>query len=68
MELFSTHGNDLDHGFKVFEYGHQTHLVMKMGPRTKAKVERLVDDARSTGADINEVVCRLLAADLPFEE
>ncbi len=67
-ELFATHGNDLDHSFMVFEYGHQTHLVVKMGPRTKANVERLVDDARSTGADINEVVCRLLEADLPLEE
>lgn len=46
-ELFATHGNDLDHSFMVFEYGHQTHLVVKMGPRTKANVERLVDDARS---------------------
>lgn len=64
QRIFKEHGEMLDYGFLVFEYGGQQHLVVKMTDRVKKNVDRICDDCLQERMNINDVMCRLLEHDL----
>lgn len=65
--IFTEHGEQLKCRFLVFDYGGQTHLMLKMTARTAENVDRLCKEAVAEKADLNNLVNRLLEQHLPDE-
>lgn len=65
--IFTEHGEQLTCRFLVFDYGGQTHLMLKMTARTAENIDRLCKEAAARKIDLNGLVNRLLEQHLPDE-
>lgn len=53
-EMFAKYGDDLQHGFMVFEYGGKTHFWIRMNKKLKEKMRRFADECRETKGQLSE--------------
>jgi len=58
--IFATHGSQLDHGFIVFSFGGQDHIMVKASPRTRSNLYRIGEECLAKGEDIKDRICQLL--------
>jgi hypothetical protein len=59
-ELFSKHGDTLEHSYMVFDFGGKTHLWVQMDRETKKQVESIKSFCYDHKLDINLVMQALL--------
>lgn len=65
--IFSEHGEQLNCRFLVFEYGGQSHVLLKMSKRASENLDRICTEAVEKKLDLNRYMNVLLEQHLPNE-
>lgn len=66
QRIMAESGSDLDKSFIVFSHGGREHLMVQAEERTWKNLQRIVDECREEGVDVNRRVNQLLEQYLPY--
>jgi ParB/RepB/Spo0J family partition protein len=60
--LFAEYGGTLDQGFMFFTYGGQDHYVVHMTPELKKTMQKLEDQVKASGENMNDALNKVIPA------